>query len=271
MTNYNNNKPLVSVIMSVRNCEEFLKKCIISILSQSYKNIEFIIVNDASSDGTKTIINSFKEKRVKIISNKRRLGLTNSLNKALGIAKGKYIARMDGDDIAFKNRIRDQVNYMEKHKKVGVVGSWVKIIDQNNKIIGNLKFPVSNKSIKKYIFTSNPFRHSTVLIRKSLFELYGNYDKLLDGAEDYDLWLRFARFTKFANIPSYLLYYRFHTNQVSNKSESKVLISAIKSRVKAIFLYRYSITNFIYLLIPIIGLIIPKIIKTKFSKSYLYK
>lgn len=260
------NKPIISVIMSVRNGEKYVADSIRSMLNQSFKDFEFIILNDASIDNTLKIINKIKDKRLKVISNSRKKGLTKSLNICLKICKGKYIARMDHDDIARPDRFQKQISFLEQNPKVGVVGSWVEIIDSWGKSKGLLKFPKSQKTILNKIFLYNPIRHSTVMFRKELVNKYGFYDANLDGAEDYDLWLRFSRHTKIANINIPLVKYRIHEDSVSEKEEKKVLKAAIKARIKAIFKYNYSLLKFVYLILPVISYFIPKNIKILWQK-----
>lgn len=260
------NKPIISVIMSVRNGEAHLWKAVNSILDQSFKDFEFIIVDDASNDLTSEILKKISDKRVKILRNKNKKGLTKSLNRALMKSRGKYIARMDADDIARLDRLEKQFRFLEKNLGYGIVGSWVKLIDEKGKQKGLLKFPVSYKRIVQKIFICNPLRHPTVIFNKELIERNGFYDEKLDGAEDYDLWLRLAKHTKIANISLPLLKYRIHEKRVSEKEEKKVLKAAIKARIKAIFKYNYSLFNFVYLILPLIFYFIPKKIKILWQK-----
>lgn len=253
--------PIVSVIMSVRNGERYLSEALNSILKQTYKDFEFIIVDDASIDSTPLLLKNITDKRVRIFTNKIKKGLTKSLNIALRVSYGEYIARMDHDDIARKDRLERQINFLNKHKEVGVVGSWVKLIDSDGRAKGLLKFPTKNTVIIKKIFLYNPIRHSTVLFRRNLIKKYGVYDRNLDGAEDYDLWLRLAKHTKLANIGLPLLSYRIHQDRVSEKEEKKVLRSALKARIKAIKQYHYSKQKLIYLIVPMIAYYLPGNIK----------
>ncbi len=257
------NKPLLSVVMSVRNGEKYLIEAVNSILKQSFKDFEFIIINDASSDNTSKILKKIKDSRVFLINNKKKLGLTKSLNLGLKRAQGVLIGRMDADDISAKNRFLQQINYLKKNPKIGIVGSWVKVIDNKNIDKGEIKFPTKDNEIKKSIFKFNPIRHSTVVFRKKLTEKYGDYDESLDGAEDYDLWLRYSKYTKLTNLPKYLLKYRIHRERVSDKEEKKVLRCAIISRIKAIEKYGYPIYYYIYLILPSVFYLISPSVKIR--------
>ncbi|MCM8787205.1 MAG: glycosyltransferase, partial [Candidatus Omnitrophica bacterium] len=228
---------------------------------------EFIVVNDNSTDATNQILKKIKDPRLKIITNKAKLGLTTSLNICLKRSKGEFIARMDADDIARRDRFTKQVNFLDKYKEIGVVGSWVELIDHNGKKRGILKFPLSHQEISKKIFLFNPLRHSTVMFRKELIYKYGFYDEKLDGAEDYDLWLRLGKFTKIANIGLPLLKYRLHDERVSEKEERKVLKAAIMARIKAIRFYNYPFWKLLYLIKPILTYFIPSKVKKVFLKQ----
>src|SRR3990167_11352409 len=172
------NKPKISVIMSVYNGMPHLEQAVESVLEQTYKNFEFIIVDDASSDDTLKYLKSLKDKqslrsssfdelrtaglkRIKLIENKKNLGLAASLNIALRQAQGDYIARMDADDISYPERLNTQLKYLERNKEIDLCGSWVTLIDETDKIIGQIKKPTSNKEIKKELFWLTPLLHPT--------------------------------------------------------------------------------------------------------------
>lgn len=158
----------ISVVMSVRNGEKYLQEAVDSILRQSYKDFEFIIVDDCSRDKTAYLLKRISDSRVRIITNSVKKGLTASLNFALKNSRGRFIARMDSDDIAVKDRLKKQVVFLEKNPAVGVVGSWVELIDDQGRTKGFMKFPKEPKDILRKIFLYNPIRHSTVMFRKEL-------------------------------------------------------------------------------------------------------
>ena len=123
--------PKVAVLMSVYNGEKYLREAINSILSQTFNDFEFLIINDGSTDGTADILKSYTDSRIKIINNEKNIGLTKSLNKGLKIAKGEYIARQDADDISMPERLKEEVAFLEIHKDYAVVGTFVKILNEN--------------------------------------------------------------------------------------------------------------------------------------------
>ena len=165
------NQPLVSVVMPVYNGERFLKDAIESILNQTYKNFEFIIVDDGSTDDSLKIIKEYqkKDKRIRLIENKKNLGQAKSLNKGLSLAKGKYYAKMDSDDIACKKRIEKEVDFLERNNDYVIVGSNLEIIDENNNTIGYRFYPQKNKEIRKLIIIKSPFAHPSVMIKWQIF------------------------------------------------------------------------------------------------------
>lgn len=206
--------PPVSVLMPVHNGESFLHESIESILSQSFTNFEFIIINDASDDNTEQIILSYSDERIRYYKNQTRQGIANTLNSGLKLCKGELIARMDADDISEKDRLLTQVNFMKKHTSVSLAGSYISLFGDNiNRI---KKYPLTTKQINWAIFTTNPVAHSSVIFRASLYNA-GNffYQKEFSPSEDYELWSRLALICNIANIPEMLVRYRLHASQTS--------------------------------------------------------
>lgn len=203
-----NGKPKVSVIMSVYNGEKYLREAIESILNQTFTDFEFIIVIDPSIDNSLEIIQSYDDERIKIINNEKNIGLTKSLNKALKIAKGEYIARQDADDISLPNRFEEQITYLERYLEVALLGTSAYKIDENGKIIE--KFTALAKPTIKDLFKSNQFYHGSVMLRKGIINELGDYNELITYPQDYELWLRIAKHYKVANLTQLLYKWRFH-------------------------------------------------------------
>jgi glycosyltransferase involved in cell wall biosynthesis len=228
-----NLKPLVSVLMPVYNCAEYVKDAVESILVQTFRDFELIIIDDCSTDQTKAIIQSFHDPRIRLVEKLQNSGYTDSLNAGIKMAEGAYIARMDGDDIAEKDRLQVQYEFLEENKAIGVCGSWYSIIGSGERII----VPTEADDIKIAALEYNPIAHPTVFLRRSLFTEYKfAYNKDCEPAEDYDLWCRMFPFTKVVNVPANLLRYRRHSDQVSVvKSEKQQRIS---SSVRLALLHR---------------------------------
>ncbi len=212
--------PKVSVIMPAYNAEKYIKEAIDSILNQTFKDFEFIIIDDGSTDGTKEIISSYQESRIKLLENDKNLGLVGSLNKGLQIARGEYIARMDADDIALPERLEKQVDFLDKNQDIVLVGSWIDSFDEESKDHFIVEFASDPIIIKWLMVTKNQLAHASVVFRKEIIEREGGYSNKYEHAEDYELWSRLLKNYKIANIPEVLLKHRIHGESVSVKRES---------------------------------------------------
>ena len=214
-------QPTISVVMSVYNGEEFLAEAIHSILDQTYTDFEFIIVNDASTDNTETIIKGFADQRIVYIKNESNLELAASLNKAIKQAKGTYIARMDADDIAKPERLQVQHDYLETHTDIVLCGSNSILINDKGKNVGNVTPPHGFDSILGDMCIQNAVMHPTVMMRTSLFDKFA-YNESFNRSQDYELWLRIvAKGYKMDNINQELLSYRIHEKSFSKKGREE--------------------------------------------------
>lgn len=208
---------LISVLLSVKDGEDFVSQTIDSILAQSYKNFELIIVINCSTDKTLDIVKSYKDDRIKILQS-NICQLNYNLNLALSHAKGEYIARIDADDIALPNRLETQLKVLtEGH--YNVVGSNINYINESGEIIGEMKYPESDEEIRKKIIYKAVIVHPSILAKKKDLLKVGGY---LGGkyAQDLDLWIRLMRdkSIKFYNIQEPLLHYRIHSSQAKGNS-----------------------------------------------------
>ena len=213
-------KPLISVLIPVINSERYLRSAIESILRQSLKNFEIIAIDDGSSDHSYQILKTLakSDPRLKVFKNSKNKGIVYTLNRAVKLAQGQYLARMDADDIAVSNRFKLQLNYLRKHPTTVVVGSNCFTIDQNNNFIGYKRFPISYASIKAMLFLINPMQHPTMLINRQLIpKAFSWYNKDLVHAEDLDLLFRVAKICPVHNLKIPLLYYRLHLNSKTFK------------------------------------------------------
>jgi len=194
-------EPLVSVIMGAFNEETHISSAIDCILNQEFTNFEFIIVNDGSTDNTGKIIKSYTDKRIILIEQENR-GLTASLNEGLKIARGKYIARQDADDISYSQRFSQQVNFLEKFKAVVLLGTRAKI---NSHSWTSLTPVIQERDVKKLLKTHNIFVHASVMIRASAFRGIGFYDEKYKTSQDYDAWLKLSRVGEIAILGNVLV------------------------------------------------------------------
>ena len=225
--------PRVTVIMAVYNGEEYLRESIGSVLSQTFTDFEFLIINDGSTDGSLDIIESYGDPRIKLIHNDTNLGLVATRNKGLANAGGEYIAWLDCDDIAYPTRLAEQAAFMDSHPAYGMIGSWVEIIDESGKPNGEIwKYDAPAESIPSTLLFNNYFAQSSVFIRKrDLPEVWYRPD--FPGTEDFDLWVRMTAYTKVWNLPRVLIKYRVHSTSISF-----VRASDIEECVQKIILYQ---------------------------------
>lgn len=262
------NLPLISVVMPTYNSAKYLTVAINSILDQSFKNFEFIIIDDGSFDKTKKILKEFKkiDKRIKLIKNKTNLGIVKSLNKGIEKAKGKFVARMDSDDWSYPERLKKQFNFMKRHPDVVICGGKINICDENLNIKNTRDYPTSDKKIRENIFKLNPFAHPAVMYLKAAFIKAGGYNEKLFTVEDYDLYFRLGNFGKLGNLSGNLLKLRTHKNSISNKFINKQARLNLYVRLKAVNEYGYKMSFYdnIYFVLNVFGIIfIPGYLKFK--------
>lgn len=265
-------KAKVSVIMSVYEVSPYLKISVESILNQTFKDFEFIVVDDGSTDYTLNILRSYQEKddRIKVIVNEKNMGLTKSLNKAIKIAKGAYIARIDADDASLPGRLEKQVDFLDDNVEVGMAGTAYHEIDSDGRIIGGKVFPALDHEIKKALIKYNPFFHGSVMIRKIAFEKVGLYDEAFHWAQDYELWFRMAKYFKLANLPEFLNMRRYYNTNISFALEQEQIRFALRARLKAIKEKQYPVYCYVYLLRPFIAMKTPDPTK-KLIRKYILK
>ena len=206
----------VSVIMSVYNSAAYLKQAIESILNQSFDDFEFIIIDDASTDETLSIIQSFSDRRIKLIKNSENKGLTCNLIEAISIAKGEYIARMDSDDVSLPSRFLKQVDFLTNHPEVDICGTWAFTIDEHGKKKNKVKLPTIDRDIKTTLTYMNCIIHPSVMVRKRIFDLH-KYNLEFRSCQDYKLWSDCISDCVFYNMKDPLLLYRINNDGVSRK------------------------------------------------------
>jgi glycosyltransferase involved in cell wall biosynthesis len=201
---------LISVLLPVYNGSAYLEESIKSILDQTYSNFEIIIINDGSTDESPLIIQKFKDDQRIRFFNQQNQGLSAALNRAIGLAKGKYLARQDQDDISLPLRFEKQIEFLENHPDYAMVGTWAEILGEKTRTRRSHKHPAESSILKFDLLFNNPFVHSSVMMRKSTFDQIGLYstDKSRQPPEDYELWSRIAKKFEVANIPEILLIYR---------------------------------------------------------------
>ena len=233
--------PLISVVMSVFNDNKFLSHSIKSIVNQSYKNFELIIVNDGSSDNSRNIVLDWKkaDRRIVFIDRMENRGLPYSLNEGIAMARGEYIARMDSDDIAVKDRLKKQLRFLEENSDIDILGGQVSYIDSNGAEFQSAKMPLSFKDIKSISKFACPVAHPTYMVKKKVYSLLEGYREEFVYAQDYDFILRaIDNKFKIANMPDILLQYRLIPAEIPTSKVHRQLylgrkaISLHKQRIK---------------------------------------
>lgn len=219
--------PVVSVIMAVRDGERWLREAIDSILTQTFSDFEFLIVDDGSRDETPEILAAYRARdpRVHVIAQAKE-GFVRALNRGLAAATGALIARLDADDVALPERLRRQVDYLAAHPDVVLLGTWTQVIDEEGQPKRrHLRPPTDAKSLARVMARTNPFIHSSAMFRTALARELGGYRQAFYTAEDYDLWLRLSERGEIAILPEVLVRYRQHGGSMSSTKAVRQVFS----------------------------------------------
>ena len=230
--------PKISVLLPIYNAEAHLEEAVKGILNQTYSDFELIAVDDGSTDQSLKILKRFQDPRLKILMNEKNLGISDSLNKAIAASQGQYLARMDQDDLALPCRFQKQIEFLEQHPEVDILGTWFKLF--GNTIPQVIRHPTTDAAIKAGLIFEPVIGHPTVMMRKqSLMSLGHVYDPTYNRAEDFELWTRAACTLRLANLPEVLLHYRIHPTQMG--SVSSVRQKEIADQVRANYLKQLGI------------------------------
>jgi cellulose synthase/poly-beta-1,6-N-acetylglucosamine synthase-like glycosyltransferase len=208
--------PKISVILPIYNAQVFIADAVKSVLTQSVQDFELILIDDASSDRTPEILAGMADPRIHVVRHDENRGLVASLNEGLRLSCGKYVARMDHDDIAMPDRFARQLSFLELNHSIGVVGTGYRLIDGEGTLGPSYRPPVTHEEISWAMSFLCPLAHPTVIARRELLIAQGGYSDSASYAEDYDLWERLSRQVKFANLPEPLLLLRKHGNNMTN-------------------------------------------------------
>jgi len=227
-------KPVVSVVMVTCNVERFLAESIESILDQTFRQFEFIIVDFGSTDKSKAIASNYaaRDGRIKLHTIPK-CSLPEARNEGGFLAQGEYIAIMDADDVSLPNRLLWQVEFMEKRPEVGVLGGAVQWVDAAGRPLRKMQHPLRDPEIQSALLRYPALWQPTVLIRREAFVLVGGYRAAFTVSHDYDLWLRIAEHFQIANLEQVVLKYRIHPRQVSLRKRRQQSICALAAQVAA--------------------------------------
>ena len=238
-------RPKISVLMCAFNTERFISKAIESALNQEFKDFELLIIDDASTDQTGSIVQKYLfDSRIKYFKNVTNLGLARNRNRGLNEARGEYIAILDSDDMwVDKTKLNKQVKFLEENSDCGVIGTFGYKINDNEKMIGKIKYETKDGEIRKRILMFHQFLHSSVVYRRSAIEEAGQFDENLAPAEDYDLILKIGTKHSLANLPIFAVNYQLHQSNTSS-NERRKRVQHAKLHLKVIIKYKRYYSNY---------------------------
>ncbi|HTK46403.1 MAG TPA: glycosyltransferase [Gemmatimonadaceae bacterium] len=209
--------PRVSVVMAVHDGERFVGEAVDSVLAQSFRDLELIVVDDGSRDRSAEIVRARVDPRIRLLTNDRNFGLAASLNRGIAAARGEFIARLDADDVALPARLARQVAYMDAHPDVALAGSWHEEMSEEGVPGAQVRAPTAHWELRWHLCLYSPFAHSAVLWRRELVAReIGAYDERLAYSMDYDLWWRISTRLFVANVPEYLVRLRTHATSMTS-------------------------------------------------------
>lgn len=231
MINFSTRGPVISVVMPVFNAAKYLAASIQSIINQSLYDFEFIIIDDGSTDESFEITNSYRDKRIKVYQNTKNIGNYPNRNFGMGIARGKYICVMDGDDIALPNRLEKQFQWMELNPLAGICGSYIEIIPYGK----SPNFILDEELLKVHFLSNNHCSHPSLIMRKELLEKFHlTYDEQFYYSADFDICARGFKYFKVQNMRDVLLQYRIQPEQISLAKFEKQKFYADKIRINQV-------------------------------------
>ena len=252
------NKPLVSVLIPTYNSELYIKNTLESILNQTYKNLEIVVIDDASTDNTVEILKRYKDERIKLYVNSKNLGISGNMNKGIRLSHGKYLAIMDADDWSYPYRIEEQVHLMEENPEVVLCSGYMDICDENLSFKNTRTYPITDKDIRKAIVRYDPISHPASMWRMSELLKTELYNDKFPICRDYDLVVRISEYGKYQNIPKPLIKYRVRRDSETGKRIRQTQWYSFYIQMKAHFEYGFKITigDNIFLLLRLLATII---------------
>jgi glycosyltransferase involved in cell wall biosynthesis len=223
--------PQITVLIPTYNCGKYLYECLGSIAMQSYSNYEILIIDDGSTDNTEQIVKSMRLPQIRYYRNSHNVGIVRSLNKGLKLSRGKYIARMDADDIMLGNRLEEQVSFLEQNLDYGMVGGSYQIIDSSGAHRDTVHVKTDPAFLRLAILFRNQFHHATITMRANIAQQL-KYSEKFPYCEDHELWFRFSEVSKTTNLSGIYLSYRWHQDNSCSKNQRilKTSVLALISR-----------------------------------------
>jgi hypothetical protein len=226
--------PQVSLVLAVYNGEDYIRDAVESVIAEQKPTIELVVIDDGSVDSTPEILREFEDRdRRVVVHRKESTTLASALNVGFGIARGALLARLDADDVDLPGRLQAQAEHMNANPDVVLLGGQALLIDDRGREFGTAHYPLEDAELREALRTTDPFVHSTVMMRREAFEAVGGYRTNLPHAEDLDLWLRIAEVGRIANLDRPLVKYRIHDRQTSLQSQVDQTIHVAATRISA--------------------------------------
>jgi glycosyltransferase involved in cell wall biosynthesis len=249
--------PAVSVLMSVHDGAPWVKEAVASVLAQTDGDLELIVVDDGSTDGTSDLLAAVRDARLRVLR-QPRTGLTRALNRARGEARADLVARLDADDLALPERLARQRAFLARRPEIGLLGAAAREVDAAGAAVRVVQPPEDDAAIRRALIRANPFVHSAVIARRALIVAAGGYDPTLAVAQDYDLWMRLARVTGLANLPDVLVVRRLGPRRVSVEREDDRLRTEARVRWRAVRSGAYPAWCAVFAVRPALALALPR-------------
>ncbi|HZJ72113.1 MAG TPA: glycosyltransferase, partial [Planctomycetota bacterium] len=249
--------PAVSVLMSVHDGAPLVAAAVASVLAQTAGDLELIVVDDGSTDATPDLLAAVRDPRLRVLR-QERTGLTRALNAGLARATAPLVARLDADDIALPERLERQCAYLARESAVGLLGTAAREIDSRGALVRIVRPPLDDAALRHALIRSNPFVHSSVMVRRTLVERAGGYDATLPVAQDYDLWMRLARLARLANLADVLVVRTLGERRVSVEREDDRLRAETRVRWRAVREGAYPPWCALFAVRPALALALPR-------------
>lgn len=232
MVNEFEERPLVSVIIPTYNAEKYVEEALLSIISQTYKNLEIIVIDDASSDNTKKLVSAIakSDRRVVVYRNRINLGIGGTRSRGIKLAKGAYICWQDADDVSYPNRIALQVDFLNKNTDVGIVGGFLQFINESGESLQMRMYKETDKELRKKIFRYNPVAQPAAMFRREVYEMVGGYNESYIVSEDLEMQLRAGVKYKFGNVQEKVVKYRQINTSLTRKNLKKMELATLQLR-----------------------------------------
>ena len=250
--------PAVSVLMAVHNGAPWVREAVDSVLGQTLSDLELIVIDDASTDATPTLLASIRDVRLRVERSSIRRGLSASLTEAWTVARAPLIARLDADDVSVPDRLARQQAYLFSHPEIGLLGGAAREVDATGRPLGLVAPPRDDATIRRALIRGNPFVHSTVMMRRMAAEAAGGYDARREVAQDYDLWMRMSHVTRLANLPEVLVVRRRLPGAIGVARDNERLRTEIAVRWRALCTGRYPLWTVVFVLRPALALVLPR-------------